>query len=83
MSQPKIEINMLFGQVKLDSWFDFQPSPDGGFKMVGMGRKRVYDQDGRITEDTTEPTGLVGWSPHDMAKPMPERRKSWLERLFA
>jgi len=83
MTGPKITIDMLFGHVKLDSWIEFHQDPNGGHRMVGMGRKRVYDQHGRLTEDKTEPTGLTGWAPYDMTKPAPERRKSWLERLFS
>lgn len=83
MSKPQITIDMIFGHVKVDSWIEFQTDPNGGFRMIGIGRKRVYDQHGIMTEDKIEPTGLIGWAPYDMTKPPPERRKSWLERMLS
>jgi hypothetical protein len=50
----KIAVSMLFGRIEIRTWF----APRGD-RMVGMGRKRVFDGSGRLVEDTTIETGCV------------------------
>jgi hypothetical protein len=50
-----ITAEMVFGSVRLDSWL--QPRSDGA--LVGMGRVRHYDGDGRLVRESVKPTGLV------------------------
>jgi len=45
----------VFGRIELDSWIEWGPDGHG----VGMGRVRRYDDQGRLVEVKTEPTGLT------------------------
>lgn len=47
----KFKVDVIYGFVKIDAWF----TPDG----IGMGRKRVYDNNGNLVSDSQEPTGAV------------------------
>lgn len=44
----------VYGRVELSSWFERR-----GDKLVGMGGKRVYDENGRLVETKIEATGVV------------------------
>lgn len=48
----------LFRRVELDSWIEQRWKPGGGFKLVGMGRRVEFDENGQIVSDVIEPTGL-------------------------
>lgn len=48
---PKVKINILYGHIRLES----RMRPEGN-RIIGEGRKWVYDGDGALTEDT-------GWQP--------------------
>lgn len=52
-----IKYTITFGHVRLFSYF----KPDGD-KLIGMGCKWTYDEDGVLVSYEEEPTGLEMWS---------------------
>jgi hypothetical protein len=48
------KVTVLYGHCELRSWFEFD-----GEKLIGMGSKKTYDQNGKLTDYSESPTGLV------------------------
>ncbi len=65
--EPTCLITVNFNRIECDAWIDRQPAPDGGWTLIGMGRRTEYDaKTGAMISDKVEPTGLRGWAPAEM-----------------
>lgn len=52
--EPEFKVTALYGHCELRSWFEFD-----GEKLIGMGSKKTYDQDGKLIDYSESQTGLV------------------------
>ena len=52
--EPEFKVTVIYGHCELRSWFEFD-----GEKLIGMGSKKTYDQNGKLTDYSESPTGLV------------------------
>lgn len=52
--EPKISVTAIYGHCEIRSWFEFD-----GEKLIGMGSKKTYDENGKLTDYSESPTGLV------------------------
>lgn len=52
--EPEFKVEVLYGHCEIRSWFEYD-----GEKLVGMGSKKTYDKDGKLTDYSESPTGLV------------------------
>ena len=74
-------ITMNFNRIECDAWIHRELAPDGGWTLIGMGRRTEYDAtSGAMISDKVEPTGVRCWAPYEM---FAEPRKPWWRRLFA
>lgn len=81
VGEPTFLIKMNLNRIECDAWIDRQPAPDGGWVLIGMGRRTEYDiKTGALISDKVEPTGLRGWAPAEM---FGETRRPWWRQLFA
>ena len=81
VGEPNYLIKMNFNRIECDAWIDRQPASDGGWTLIGMGRRTEYDaKTGEMISNKVEPTGLRGWAPAEM---FGEPRRPWWRRLFA
>ena len=71
---PTFKIDMQFGTVYCNSWFEHAPIQGCSSRWIGMGSKTVYDERGNIVSRTEEPTGVVLWIPDDCQRPSLARR---------
>lgn len=47
-------VNVLYGSCELRSWFEFD-----GVKLIGMGSKKTFDQNGNLIDYSESQTGIV------------------------
>lgn len=81
MDEPTFVVTLNFNRVEVGAWIAHEPAPDGGWILIGMGRRTEYDaKTGAMISDKVEPTGLRGWAPYETFGNA--NRPSWWRRLF-
>ena len=74
------KITFNFNRIECDSWIEYERALDGGWNLIGMGRRTEFDaKTGAMISNKVEPIGLRGWAPYEM---FGEPRPSWWKRLF-
>lgn len=77
---PSCVVTMNLSRIECDAWIDRITAPDGGWTLIGMGRRTEYDAiAGAVISNKVEPTGVRGWAPYGV---FGESRRSWWQRLL-
>lgn len=75
MDEVKYKIDVHFGRSECRAWLEAEMAADGSLRLVGMGSRTDYDQNGKLVAHEVSPTGAIAiW-------PKPEKT-SFLARLF-